>query len=192
MLPEPLHNIVVAISPMVKSMSRNAKPTAACRIAMAKTCMPAKDGGARTQQIMVVFPLLLMQPPRLTCDPSSSSSLLSLPSPPPLPYRIVAPLALARLSADGADGLIRGLTIVRRLHFFHVPCPPSPPPPVSTHISIPRSRCTREDFVHTDGCRLSCNMQVMWCPWRIVRGRTYSCTTVDICPDHRAYLQTDA
>ena len=118
------------------------------------------------QQIMVGFALLLMhmQPPRLT------TSFLSLPRPPPLPYRIVALLTLARLSADGADGadgLIRGLTIVRRLHFFfHLPCPP-----VSTRISLPRSRCTREDYVHKE---LSCNMQVMR-PWRIVRGRTHVC-----------------
>jgi hypothetical protein len=104
-----------------------------------------------------------MQPPRLT---TTGPSFLSLPSPPPLPYRIVALLKLSRLSADGADGadgLIRGLTIVRRPHFFfHLPCPPVP-----TRISLPRSRCTREDYVHKE---LSCN-KVM-CPWRIVRGRT--------------------
>ena len=38
--------------------------------------------------IIDVFPLLLMQPPRLTYRPSSSSSLLSLPSPPL--YRIAS------------------------------------------------------------------------------------------------------
>jgi hypothetical protein len=117
------------------------------------------------QQMMVGFALLLMhmQPPRLT---TTGPSFLSLPSPPPLPYRIVALLKLSRLSADGADGLIRGLTIVRRLHFFfHLPCPPVP-----TRISLPRSRCTREDYVHKE---LSCN-KVM-CPWRIVRGRTHVC-----------------
>ena len=81
---------------------------------------PDKDGGATMQQIMVGFALLLMQPPRLTYGPSFSSLL----SPPPLPYRIVALLTLARLLADGADGLIRGLTIVRRPHFFHLPRPP--------------------------------------------------------------------
>ena len=119
---------------------------------------PDKDGGATMQQIMVGFALLLMQPPRLTYGPSFSSLL----SPPPLPYRIVALLTLARLSADGADGLIRGLTIVRRLHFFfHLPCPP---------VSLPRNRCTREDYSHKE---LSCN-KVM-CPWRIVRGRTHVC-----------------
>ena len=84
--------------------------------------------------------IVLMQPPRLALA-LVFPSLLSLLSPPPLPYRIAAAaLTLARLCADG---LIRGLTIVRRPHFFHLPCPPltiAAPQPLHTRRHVHTNR----------------------------------------------------
>jgi hypothetical protein len=114
----------------------------------------------------------MQQPPRLTYGPSSSSSLLSRPSSPSLPYRIVAPLTLARLTADGADGLIRGLTIVRRLHFFHLPRPPVAC--VHSHLARSPAAAAREKIAST---RMAVVQHASHVPVAD-RAWTYSC----ICP----------
>jgi hypothetical protein len=116
--------------------------------------------------------LLLMQPPRLALALVFLASF-SPPSPPPLPYRIVAPLTLARLLADGADGLIRGLTIVRRLHFFHLPRPPA-----STHIfrSPAAAACEKISSTRMAVVQHASHVPVADRAW------TYSCRPYRRCP----------